>query len=57
MHACNSDPFQILMKLNDDIYVIDLVIDFDTSSTFNIDCLVDYKYLINVIPLVDEPSK
>ena len=44
------------MKLNDDIYVIDLPIDFGISSTFNIDCLVDYKGLINIIPLVDEPS-
>jgi len=40
------------MKLNDDIYVID----FETSFTFNIHCLVDYKDLINIIPLVDEPS-
>ena len=24
LHACSSDPFQILMKLNDNINVIDL---------------------------------
>jgi len=33
------------MKLNDDTYRIDLSIDFDIISTFNIDCLVDYKSL------------
>ena len=54
-YACSSDPFQILMKLNYDIYIIDLPIDFGISSTFNIDCLVDCKGLINIIPLVDEP--
>jgi len=35
--------------------MIFILIDFDISSTFNIDCLVDYKGLINVIPPVDEP--
>ena len=44
------------MKLNDDIYVIYLFIDFGISFTFNIYYLVDYKSLINVISLVDEPS-
>ena len=38
LHACSSYPFQILMKLNDNIYVIDLFIDFDINSTFNINC-------------------
>ena len=28
LHACSSHPFQILMKLNDNIYVINLSIDF-----------------------------
>jgi len=37
------------------IYVIDFSIDFDINSTFNIDCLVDYKDL-DVIPPVDESS-
>jgi len=43
------------MKLNNNIYVIHLSIDFDICSIFNIDCLVYYKGL-DVIPLVDEPS-
>ena len=37
------------------IYVIDFSIDFDISSTFNIDCLVNYKGL-DVNPFVDESS-
>jgi len=36
------------------IYVIDLLINFDINSTFNIDCLVDYKGF-DLISLVDEP--
>jgi len=43
------------MKLNDNIYDVDLFIDFGISSTFNIDYLVDYKSL-DVIPFVNEPS-
>ena len=54
LHAYSSDPFQILMKLNDNIYVINLFIDFGINSTFKIDYLEDYKCLINVISLVDE---
>ena len=46
LHACSSDPFQILIKFHDNIYVIDLSIDFSISSTFNIDCLVNYKVLM-----------
>jgi len=55
LHACSSDPFQILMKLNDNIHGIYLYIHFGINSTFNIDCLMDYKGL-DVIQLVDEPS-
>ena len=33
LHACSSDLFQILMKLNYNIYVIDLFIDFGISFT------------------------
>jgi len=50
LHACRTDPFQILKKLNDNVYVIDLSI----SSTFSIEDLVDYNGL-DLIPLVDEP--
>ena len=44
------------MKLNNNIYVIDLSIDFGINFTFNIDCLMGYKSLINIISHVDEPS-
>ena len=54
LHAYNSNSFQILIKLNDNIYIIDLSLDFGISSTSNINCLVNYKGL-DVIPLVDEP--
>ena len=53
LNACSFNPFQILMKLNNNIYVIDLLIDFGICSTFNIDCLMNYKSF-DVIPLVCE---
>ena len=37
------------------IFVINLFIDFGINSTFNVDCLVDYKDL-DVISLVNESS-
>jgi len=43
------------MKLNNNIYIINLFIDLGISYTFNIDSLMNYKSL-DVIPLVDEPS-
>jgi len=44
------------MKLNDNIYAINLFINVSISSTFNVEYIVDYKGLY-VIPLVDEPSR
>ena len=41
LHACNDDPFQILNKLNDNVYVIN----FGINSTLNIKDPVDYKGL------------
>ena len=43
------------MKGNDNIYVINLLIDFGISSTFNIEFLLGYKGL-DIMSLVDEPS-
>ena len=51
MHACSADPFQILKKLNDNVYVTD----FGISPTLNVKNLMDYKGL-DFILLVDEHS-
>jgi len=49
LNACSANIFQILNKLNDNVYVIN----FD-SSTLNVKDLVDYKG-VDFILLVDEP--
>ena len=54
LHASSADSFQILMKLNENAYAINLFINVGISFTFNVEYLVDYKGL-DVIPLVDEP--
>ena len=43
LHARSAGPFQIMKKLNDNAYVIDLSKNFGISSTFNVEDLVDYK--------------
>ena len=49
LHACSADLFQILNKLNDNVYVID----FGIISSLNVKDLLDYKGLDFVL-LVDE---
>ena len=41
LHACSTDPFQVVKKLNDNAYVVDILQDFGISSTFIIEDLVD----------------
>jgi len=58
LHACSVDQFQILKKLTDSTYIIDLPNNFGISSTLNVEDLVDYKGL-NFSPnnsMVNEPD-
>ena len=58
LHARSAGPFQILKKLNDNAYIIDLLQGFSIGSTFNIEDLMDYKgpdFSPNNL-LDDEPS-
>jgi len=58
LHAHSAGPFQILKKLGDNTYIINLSESFGINSTFNIEDLVDYKSpdFNPSNPLVDESS-
>jgi len=43
LYTRSADSFQILKKLNDNAYVVDLSKNFDISFTFNVENLLDYK--------------
>ena len=45
LHAPSDRPFNILNKLNDNTYIINLPKDFDINYTFNVENLVNYKGL------------
>ena len=58
LHAGSVGPFQILKKLDDNVYIIDFPKDFGIGSKFNVENLVDYKdsnFNPNN-PMVDEPE-
>ena len=56
LHARSVGPFQILKKLNDNAYAIDISKNFAISYTFNVEGIVDYKgpEFNPSNPLVDE---
>jgi len=43
LHVCNAGPFKFLNKLNCNICVINLPIDYGISCTFNVNDIVNYK--------------
>ena len=55
LHVRSVGSFKILNKQNCNTYVIDLPRDYDISSTFNVNNLVDYKNF-DCSPLVEKPS-
>jgi len=59
LHAHSAGPYKILKKVNSKVYVIDLLSDFEISSTFNISDLVAYKCPFfnpdNLLVNLDEP--
>ena len=45
LHVCSAGPFKILIKLNNNAYVIDLSKNFKINPTLNVKDLVDYNGL------------
>jgi hypothetical protein len=43
LYPCNAGPFKVLQQVDPNAYVFDLPLDFDISSTFNIEDLIVYE--------------
>jgi len=43
LDACSAGPFKVLQWVGPNAYVLDLLLDFGISSTFNIDDLIVYQ--------------
>jgi len=56
LHARSARPFQILKRINSNIYMVDLSPDFDISCTFNVEDLIPYRGIFDTLsdPLMDE---
>ena len=59
LHARGAGPFEVMKKINDNAYVLNLPEGFDISSIFNVEDLVVYKGLdFNPSnPLLDKPTQ
>jgi len=59
LHAREAGPFEVMKRINDNTYVLNLPEDFGISPIFNVEDLVVYKGpdFNPINPLLDEPTQ